>query len=224
LVPALLRPSRGRQLAVQRCKSHRKRSSSRRARASYTDVALLLLERGADVNRPNQQTGCTMLLLACQKGYTDVVRLCLERGADVHQMDASGQPPLAIVCKGGHRDSARLCLAHGADVDQVDYLGMGPLHYACIYNRHDAVRGILDHGAAVDGASPQQTPLWVTCLNGHVYSARLLAPTLIGGYSAEPHTISPASMATRPWQPGWRASSQSAGSVIFANRGTSWWS
>ena len=126
-------------------------------------MALLLLERGADVNRPNQQTGCTMLLLACQKGYTDVVRLCLERGADVHQMDASGQPPLAIVCKGGHRDSARLCLAHGADVDQVDYLGMGPLHYACIYNRHDAVRGILDHGAAVDGASPQQTPLWVTC-------------------------------------------------------------
>ena len=46
------------------------------------DVARLLLDKGAEVDRADKD-GATPLYIACQQGHVDVARLLLERGAVV---------------------------------------------------------------------------------------------------------------------------------------------
>ena len=50
----------------------------------HVDAARLLLDKGAEVDRANQN-GTTPLHVACQNGHVDAKRLLLDKGADVDQ-------------------------------------------------------------------------------------------------------------------------------------------
>jgi uncharacterized protein len=61
---------------------------------NHGEVALLLIERGADVNTPDAG-GHTPLHIAAENGLVDVVRALLTRGADPLAVDAEDKTPLA---------------------------------------------------------------------------------------------------------------------------------
>ena len=61
---------------------------------SHTDVALLLIGRGADVNAPDAGRH-TPLHIAAENGLVDAVRALLEAGADAHVVDAEDNTPLS---------------------------------------------------------------------------------------------------------------------------------
>ena len=63
----------------------------------HVEAARLLLEKGADVNRPTEK-GWTPLFIACWKGHVDAARLLLEKGADVDRADEERRTPLWIAC------------------------------------------------------------------------------------------------------------------------------
>jgi ankyrin repeat protein len=64
-----------------------------------TDVAHMLLARGANVNAATEY-GSTPLHWAVEKGCADAVRLLIQNGADIHAMNESHEIPL-------HRAAAR---------------------------------------------------------------------------------------------------------------------
>lgn len=70
-----------------------------------TDVALLLLDRGADYELANRQ-GMSPLYAACYYGRVDAVQLLLERGANVNQVCESGRTLPTIARERGYPTAA----------------------------------------------------------------------------------------------------------------------
>jgi ankyrin repeat protein len=92
-------------------------------------VAMLLLERGADVGCLDSESR-TPLHIAC-RGSTDVVSVLIDRGADLNAEDYSRGTPLHVTSQWGHDDIIRLLLDHYADpADRLDESGWTPLHVA----------------------------------------------------------------------------------------------
>ena len=86
--------------------------------SGHVDAVRLLLDKGANVNRANQN-GATPLYIACWFGHVDVARLLLERDAEVDRARGDGTTPLYIACMKDHIDVARLLLEKCAEVDRA---------------------------------------------------------------------------------------------------------
>jgi len=73
----------------------------------HQDVAVFLLDRGADPNATTKD-GLTPLHMAAQNGDTAIIRLLLEPGrkAKIDVVDAKGWTPLDRAVKWGHLDAA----------------------------------------------------------------------------------------------------------------------
>jgi ankyrin repeat protein len=59
----------------------------------HTEIARLLIERGANVNARTADNGISPLHLSFRI-HTEIVRLLLERGADTRARDGEGKRPL----------------------------------------------------------------------------------------------------------------------------------
>lgn len=121
------------------------------------DMAVLLLDNGADVAAPDD-SGKTPLH---RTGNRDVAQLLLKRGADVGARDSDGGTPLHDA--GGNRDIAQLLLERGADLEATDGLGNTPLHRAAGTERaNDVAELLLQRSAKVDVVNAEgKTPLMV---------------------------------------------------------------
>ena len=127
------------------------------------NVALLLLERGADVNAPDKDH-VTPLHLASSCGLLDIARLLLDHGATANVENIHGQTPLHLVSQGElfsneNPDIARLFLGLGLEVNARDKDLSTPLHFACSHGNFEIALLLLDHGAELnvqnaDGETP----------------------------------------------------------------------
>jgi len=119
----------------------------------HPDIALLLLERGADAETRGRQYQ-TALYVASSRGYVEVVRSLIDRGADLNVECGDGDEwgeakwtPLHVASKNGMLEVARLLLGHGAGVNYQDNRGRSALHIASCHGSNNIVRLLLDHGA-----------------------------------------------------------------------------
>jgi len=64
--------------------------------AGDKDFAMLLIEKGADINRKDKD-GKTPLHIAAERGNRSVALLLLEKGADINAKDNTGKTPLDYV-------------------------------------------------------------------------------------------------------------------------------
>jgi ankyrin repeat protein len=67
------------------------------ARQGYTDVAMALLDAGADINQPNAGDRTTPLLIAIINGHFDLAMKLIERGGNVNAAAFNGVAPLFAV-------------------------------------------------------------------------------------------------------------------------------
>lgn len=67
----------------------------------HVEVALMLIERGADV-RAADSGGHTPLHIAAEAGYVPIVKALLARGADAHAVDAEDKTPLSRAAARNH--------------------------------------------------------------------------------------------------------------------------
>ncbi len=74
----------------------------------------VLLEKGAEVNKPNN-AGVTPLILAAQNGHTAVTSALLEKGAEVNKPNNAGLTPLTIAAHNGHTLVVQRLLEGGAN-------------------------------------------------------------------------------------------------------------
>ena len=96
---------------------------------NHKDVAQVLLNRGAEVDKANKH-GLTALHAAAKSVYKDMVQVLLDGGAEHSREDNKGQTPLHLASISGHPNVVQLLLAKGADRNKVNRSGKTPLHLA----------------------------------------------------------------------------------------------
>jgi len=95
----------------------------------YIKLAKLLIERGADINRKNQQ-GNTPLLVAVLKRLPSMVETLLNYNASTNIANNFKQTPLFWAAYYGDDDIVKLLMAHDTNVEVEDQDGNTPLSIA----------------------------------------------------------------------------------------------
>jgi ankyrin repeat protein len=129
-----------------------------------SSVVRLLIERGADVNKPANGHQ-TPLHLASHHQHLKPVQVFLDHRANVNAKDWRSRTPLHQVFEDNtlHKDSfslVQLLVERGTDVNAQDKDHVTPLHMASYRQRPESVRVLLGNGANVNAQeSKGQTPL-----------------------------------------------------------------
>ena len=159
------------------------------------DLAIVLLQAGADLEAKTFPDGETPLFRACVTCQLGMVQMLLDRGADAnvqtnHLTDEADEQttPLFASVTFGHVPVVRLLLQSGkTSPDERNKFGQTPLHVAAKYGDTDAARTLLQFSADVDAADDVNgaTALHRACAYDNVDMARLL---LQHGANVEPYT------------------------------------
>lgn len=149
-----------------------------------TSIAKLLIEKGADVNRPEIKTGTTPLMKAVAEGNLELVRVLITAGADVDRQDGNGLPALFhAVDEDCQPEIVAELINAGASVNAP--LGgtwrnrATILMYAAQYVDPETIRKLIEGGADANVVKEWGTPL--TCAIEDKNAARVAA--LLEGHS-----------------------------------------
>lgn len=103
--------------------------------AGKRDAMLLLIEMGADINRPLCRMGSTMIHLAAYNRSLSMCDWLLRNGADINAKDTGGRTPLYMYLLGnGHADGVMAFIERGADRSIV--VGSCPIYDRCMCCMH----------------------------------------------------------------------------------------
>lgn len=105
-----------------------------------------LLEHGLPPNLRNQ-SGDSLLMLACYHGHVSTAAALLDHGADTALRNDRGQTPLQGAAFKGDTAIVRLLLDHGAQVDAAGPDGRTALMIAAMFNRLEVLDMLLGAGA-----------------------------------------------------------------------------
>lgn len=111
-----------------------------------TDIALFLLESGADADAADR-TQRTPLHLAVERGNVALVTALLERKAGPNNRDAMGWTPLHHAAAKDLVEVARALLAGGADIKTLSERGGTALHEAAASGGAEMIQLLLEAGA-----------------------------------------------------------------------------
>ena len=150
-------------------------------RCQKFDIVRLLLEHGADANKPAQfGLRRTALQEAAEVGDLAIVRLLLEHGVDVNAAPAAlvGATALQLAAINGNCEIATILIEHGAQHDvppPIGPHGRWPLEGAAEHGRFDMIRLLWD--ADKRYFEDEQCPRAVRLAerNGHIGCAELVA-------------------------------------------------
>jgi ankyrin repeat protein len=99
-----------------------------------TDIASLLIKKGADVNAKNEFFN-TPLHMATARNLTEMASLLIAKGARVNALNVDRNTPLHQALRfSGKFETVQLLLGTKANVNAKNRRGMTPLHYLAIRN------------------------------------------------------------------------------------------
>lgn len=107
----------------------------------------LLLEKGADVNTPDPNSGETPLMAAIFAGSLDSAVLLVSKGADVNATDKSGRTPLWFAATQSNSGFITLLTQHGAKINAQGPAGQTPLIQASLFCFYWNIEPLLAAGA-----------------------------------------------------------------------------
>jgi len=104
-----------------------------------TDLALYLLEIGAEYRQKTNKEGCTPLMVAAEQGDLLILKKLIGRGAEINDRDDNGRTAIFAAIRGQHTDAIKLLLNAGADVRVRDNDGDTPLTFSEWLKNDEAV-------------------------------------------------------------------------------------
>jgi ankyrin repeat protein len=137
--------------------------------------AMMLLERGVNVNMRVGQLKKTILMVACQRGHQTIVDRLLKKDAAVNDTDNAGITALMCAAAYGQQNIIDLLCRSGADVNRKTNRGMTALHHATSSNYLLIVHRLVVYGASVNITNNDgKSPLFYAAHYGHTNCIRLL--------------------------------------------------
>ena len=127
----------------------------------HKEVAQLLIEEGADVNKPTFRRGRTPLHYACMEGHLAIVKLLKKHGADMEQTDNRGGTPMHYAAAAGCLDIIKYFRGLSIDINQAAGDASIPLHAASGQGRLTVVEYLYSLGGDLE----QQTRSGMTPLH-----------------------------------------------------------
>jgi len=129
------------------------------------DLLRLLLNKGADVNRADDE-GDTPAYMAAKARTSiglEVIRLLVDNGADVNRVNTKGDTAALVAAQMGHLEVLRFLDQNGASLDHVSlHDGSTLLYVATVNGRLDVVRFLVSKGVDVNqGANDGGAPVYV---------------------------------------------------------------
>ena len=143
----------------------------------YEDIALALLEAGADVHEKDGK-GRTALHWACLKKLEEVAQTLIDRGSRVNERDSSGHTPLVLAVLGRNKAVAMCMLRAGASCSGLFWGRMDDLFRHACHERGDvlAVHTLIKNGCSVSilSTEEQEELLHLACCESDVFVARTI--------------------------------------------------
>lgn len=143
---------------------------------NQTRIAILLVNKGADVDIGMPDTNSTPLLVAIYLKNIVLARIFLQRRADINILNEDGYTALIAAAQEGHTDIVELILKRDVDVNQARPTdGCTALIAATQAGHVKIVRLLLDAGANIDQcAQYDMTALMCASSQGHDDIVKLL--------------------------------------------------
>lgn len=136
----------------------------------YLEIALLLLKKGADIDKKNNQ-GLTPFHLACQNGHYEIVSALLKHNEEIiYQENDDGLAAIHLASEKGQLKVVRVLLAQDKDIIyQENDDGLTALHIASQNGHLAVVRELLEKdGDIIAQETPEGlTALHIACEYGH---------------------------------------------------------
>lgn len=105
--------------------------------------ARLLVQRGAEVNRP----GWTPLHYAASGGHLEMIRFLLDENAYIDAQSPNRTTPLMMAARQKHTNAVRLLVEAGADPTQRNEAGLGAVEYMERHGETEQVRWLRERAA-----------------------------------------------------------------------------
>jgi hypothetical protein len=121
------------------------------ARNGSSEVILLLLKNGADIEARNGEDKTPLHLAGMADKALDAVTVLLDNNADIAARDEKGCTVLHHAAAGREALPVKLLLDRGADITVKDKKNATAFHYAVIYGSPLTARRLLDRGATKAG-------------------------------------------------------------------------
>jgi len=187
IADVIVRDNEGRTPLMEAIRSHKfigeefdnaiDRLLSDRKEQKKTDLARLLIDRGADINAKDKE-GRTPLMAAISRGNIQIVRMLLDEGADVNIHDESGITALIIAVDTNNvatRIIIRMLLQRRVDVNAHHKSGDTPLMHASSNGYTDIARLLIEGGANVNiQTNGGFTALMYASVEGHTEIVKML--------------------------------------------------
>ena len=128
----------------------------------HTEIAELLIAKGADVNAEGRRNDYTPLHTAADMGAKEIAELLIAKGAEVNARSEYQLTPLHEAVSRGYNyeKTVELLIANGADVNAKEDGGWTPLHYAAEFGRKEVAELLIANGADVNAKGDEKkTPL-----------------------------------------------------------------
>jgi len=166
------------------------------SRQGYSEVARVLLERGADTETRDNET-YSPLDRSSVNGHVEVVRVLLENHADLNFLDENNWTALHLASRSGHVAVARVLLGNGADPNAKKWDNGTPLHLA---DNEGVTRILLEYGADPNARdSSNWTPLHHALEQNRAEVARVLLENGVDANARDVKNRTPLHMASDCW-------------------------
>lgn len=117
---------------------------------SETAMAMALIDKGAQVNRP----GWTALHYAAASGNREIIRRLLEASAYIDAESPNRTTPLMMAARAGHAEAVKLLLDEGADPRLKNELGLSAAEFARAQGHRELAK-FLDTQSRDDSSLPK---------------------------------------------------------------------